>query len=40
MDMQPMNPEEAAGFSEAIVVAIFWLWQPLKSWCNRIFRRS
>jgi hypothetical protein len=40
MDMQPTNPEEAAGFAEAIVVGIFWLWQRLKSLCNRIFRWS
>jgi hypothetical protein len=40
MDMQPTNPEEAAGLAEAVVAAIFWLWQRLKSLCYRVFRWS
>jgi hypothetical protein len=40
MDMQPTNPDEAAGFAEAIVAAVYWLWRGLKSLWSRMFRGS
>jgi len=40
MDMQPTDPDEAEGFAQAIELGIYWLWQRLKSLCNRIFRGS
>ena len=38
MDIQPTDPDEAEGFAQGIVLAIYWLWRGLKLLWNGIFR--